>query len=86
MTDGFSSQSVASTILFLASWWCLLWMFASADLAFLACDGNYSLFHEQFRCRQPNIAMILWFVSGSGCVLLLYFGIKNLNRASRNAA
>lgn len=78
-------QIAVSTILFLASWWFLLWMLASADLAFLACDGKYSLFHEQFRCRQPNIAIILWLVSGIGCVILLYFGVKNLRQAKRNA-
>lgn len=78
------SQLIASTIFFLASWWCFLWMFASADLAFVACDGKYSLFHERFRCRQPNIAFLLWVGFGVACVSLLYFGVKNLKKAKGN--
>jgi hypothetical protein len=53
-------------------------MFASADLAFIACDGNYSLFHERFRCRQPIIALIAWVAFGVACVSTFYFGLKNL--------
>jgi hypothetical protein len=53
-------------------------MFASADMAFVDCDGKYSLFHERFRCRQPNIAFLLWVGFGVACVSLLYFGVKNL--------
>jgi hypothetical protein len=77
-------QLIASTIFFLSSSWCLLWMFASADLTFIACDGKYSMFHELFRCRQPNIAFILWLGFGVACVSFLYFGVKNLRRTKDN--
>jgi hypothetical protein len=79
-------QLITSTVFFLASWWCLLWMFASVDMAFLACDGKYSLFHEQFRCRQPSIALYLWLSFGIACVALLFFGVKNLMKAARHNA
>jgi hypothetical protein len=73
-------QLIASTVFFLASWWCFLWMLASADMAFVDCDGKYSLFHERFRCRQPDIAFLLWVGFGVACVSLLYFGVKNLRK------
>ena len=77
-------QLVAATVFFIASGWCFLWMFASADMAFVACDGKYSLFHERFRCRQPYIALLLWGCFGLACVSLLYFGVKNLKKVKNN--
>ena len=55
-------------------------------MAFVYCDGKYSLFHEQFRCRQPNIALILWVGFGVACVTLLYFGVKNLRKVKGSHA
>ena len=75
------SQLVGSIILLLASGWCFLWMFASSDLAFSACNGEFSLFHDRFRCRQPYIALILWVSFGVASVTLFYFGLKNLRNA-----
>lgn len=57
-------------------------MFASADLAFVACDGKYSLVHEYFRCRQPYIALLLWMIFGGARILLLYAAVKNFRRAN----
>jgi hypothetical protein len=39
--------------------YCALWIFASADMSFVACDNEYSLFSPIPRCRQPYVAMIL---------------------------
>ena len=39
--------------------YCVLWIFSSADLAFVACHNTYSLFSQYPRCRQPYVAMIL---------------------------
>jgi len=77
-------QLLVAIAFFLASWWSLSWMYASAHLAFLACDGTYSLFNEHFRCRQPNIAQILWLSSGVVCIVFIYFGVKNIRRSKHN--
>ena len=39
--------------------YCLLWFFASSDLAFVSCNGHFSLSAPTFRCKQPPIALIL---------------------------
>ena len=39
--------------------YCALWIFSSADMAFVTCDNTFSLFSLNPRCRQPYIAMIL---------------------------
>jgi len=77
-------QVIAAIVFFLASWWCLLWVFSSAHLAFLACDGKYSLFHEHFRCRQPYIAQILWISFGIACITLFFLGVKNIRQHKNN--
>ena len=42
-----------------AALYCGLWILSSSDLAFVACDGKFSLFADSFRCRQPYVALIL---------------------------
>lgn len=54
---------LAAVVFVLASFYCVLWIFSSASLAFPACNGEYSLFAPSFRCQQPYIAIILAFVS-----------------------
>jgi hypothetical protein len=52
--------SLAVAALFaLCGLYCVLWIFSSADMAFVACDNTYSLFSPHPRCRQPYVAMIL---------------------------
>lgn len=58
-----SVYGIAAVVFVLASLYCALWVFSSADLAFTACNGEYSLFAPSFRCRQPYIAIILAVVS-----------------------
>lgn len=73
-------QLTTSALCFLAAYYCLLWMLASADLAFVACDGYYSLFHPHFRCKQPFLALFLSIGFGIACVSLLYFGWRSLKQ------
>ncbi len=54
---------IASIVFVLVSGWSLVWVFSSSDMAFAACNGSFSLFALNFRCRQPHIAMLLSFVS-----------------------
>ncbi len=49
---------VLSGVLVLAAAYCGLWFFSSASLACTACNCEYSLFHEHFRCRQPYLAIL----------------------------
>lgn len=41
------------------SLWSLMWLFSSTSLASEFCSNSFSLFHEEFRCRQPYLAVIL---------------------------
>jgi len=79
MAKGISLLIIA-TLLFLASWFCLMWVFSSSSLAFIPCNGQYSLFHESYQCRQPGIALILWLFTGTTSLLTAYFGIKIFNK------
>jgi hypothetical protein len=49
--------SIVLAIVFaLLGFYCALWVFSSADLAFIPCDNHYSLFSSIPRCRTPYIA------------------------------
>jgi hypothetical protein len=49
---------VLAAVFALLGLYCALWVFSSADLAFIPCDNHYSLFSSIRRCRTPYIAMI----------------------------
>ena len=66
----------------LTSLYCLLWIISSASLASGYCHNNFSLFAAEFRCRQPQIAMILTAIFGALCVYLFWRGA----RAGRRSA
>ena len=54
----FVSLAVAA-LLTACGLYCVLWIFSSADMAFVACDNRFSLFSPNPRCRQPYVAIIL---------------------------
>jgi hypothetical protein len=60
-----------------------MWVFSSGSLASGYCKGEFSLFHEEFTCRQPDLALILWLATGIGCILLFVFGYKNYKRGDK---
>lgn len=62
----------------------VLWMVASSHLAHEFCNGEFSLFHEQFRCRQPYLAIIMALVFGILSLLLLFKGLKRGRRTGHN--
>jgi hypothetical protein len=49
---------VLAVIFALLGLYCAIWVFSSADLAFISCDNHYSLFSPIPRCRAPYIAII----------------------------
>lgn len=55
----------------------VLWVFSSADLAFLACDGKFSLFATSLSCRQPYLALILFGASVLIALICTMRGIKS---------
>jgi len=59
----------------------LMWVFSSAILASGYCGSEFSLFHPEFRCKQPYIAMIMFVVFGISSVMFIWQGFKNLNGA-----
>ncbi len=46
-------------LLLVCAGYCALWFVASASLACVACNCEYSLLASQLRCRQPVIAGVL---------------------------
>jgi hypothetical protein len=58
----------------LFSLWCLLWVASSSSMAFTDCAGNYDLFAENPRCRQPHIAGLLAFASLLATIVFAFLG------------
>lgn len=52
--------------------YCLLWVMSSYSLAFVDCNGTYSLTAETFRCRQPPLAGLLALASFVLAGLMIY--------------
>ena len=77
-------QIIISIILFLISWWALLWVLSSGSLSGAICGTDYSLFHEKVACRQPYIAIPLWLISGILSIVFFYKGIKNTKEKNEN--
>ena len=67
----------SSVVLFIAALWFLMWIFSSASLASGYCNNKFTFFHEEFRCRQPYIALIGFFVTGLLAVVAIILGILN---------
>jgi hypothetical protein len=55
----YSVSLAVAGLLTVCGLFCVLWIFSSADLAFVACDNKFSLLSPTPRCRQPYVAMIL---------------------------
>ncbi len=74
---------IIAMILFPASLWGLAWYFSAANLATEFCQGNFSLFHEFGRCREPHVVLLI-----SGLIALTSFfilgrGVGSIRKASR---
>lgn len=57
----------------LLAMWCALWVLSSASLASQFCQSDFSLFHREFRCRQPYLGLIggiVSFLAGGVCIWL----------------
>jgi hypothetical protein len=76
-SKGFT-QLAFSSLFLVAALWCLIWVLSSSSLASGYCDSNFSLFHEEFRCKQPYVASILFLVSIVNCGVLFILGFKNM--------
>jgi hypothetical protein len=71
-------QIILSCICLLAVIYGLMWLLSSSHLAHDYCKGQFDLFHEQFRCRQPQLAIILLGASSLIGSILLFLGIRNI--------
>ena len=67
----------------LACLYCALWILSAASLASGYCGNRFSLFAEEFRCRQVHIAMLLTLGFG---VISGYLGWRAVRVGRRNAA
>ena len=66
-----------AALFILTGLYCLLWVASSSSLAFVDCNGSYSLFAENTRCRQPPIAGLLSLASFLLASLLVFLGRKS---------
>jgi hypothetical protein len=64
----------------MAALWSLMWILSSASLASGPCANSFSLFHPEFRCRQPYLALIAFVVLAAVSFVLLYFGVSRIRR------
>ncbi|MHA6492960.1 hypothetical protein ACX0MV_20145 [Pseudomonas borbori] len=74
-----------SVLAFLASWYCLLWVFSSSSLAAIECNAQFSFFHENLRCRWAAFASVLWILTGITSISLLYFSVKAFKQSNNKA-
>jgi hypothetical protein len=65
-----------AAVLLLIALWSALWIASSVDLAWMPCDGTYSLFSENWRCRQPYIAGLLCLFSLVLSICAIIGGLK----------
>ena len=71
-------QLVVAIVLALVSSYGFLWIWSSSHLAHDFCQGEFDLFHELPRCRQPYLALILAVVSCGLSAVLLFLGVRNV--------
>jgi enoyl-CoA hydratase/carnithine racemase len=64
--------AVLSAVLMAGALYSALWVVSSSSLAFTACDGEYSLFAESPRCRQPYVAAIFAAVLFGASIAAMY--------------
>lgn len=73
-------------ITFCIALWALLWVFASFSLASGYCldKGGFDLFHDEFKCKQPFVALIMFLVSSTTTIVLLFKAIYCLMKPSKS--
>ena len=77
-------EIVAAVVLLLVALYGYLWVISSSQLAHHFCQGEFSLFHEHFRCRQPYLGLILCVVTGLPSLVLFVIGWRHLKSAREN--
>jgi hypothetical protein len=62
--------------------WALLWIFASFSLASGYCldKGGFDLFHDEFKCRQPFVALIMFLIFSMTAIVSLFKAIYCLKK------
>ena len=74
---------LGAAVSLLACLYCALWVLSAASLASGYCGERFSLFAEDFRCRQAHIAMLLTLGFG---VVSGYLGWRAVRARRRGAA
>jgi ABC-type uncharacterized transport system fused permease/ATPase subunit len=76
---------VVGIFFLLISLWSLMWIFSSFSLAGGYCGNNFSIFNENFKCRQPFIAALVFFIFGILSLVSFFICRKYLKKKiSRN--
>ena len=68
---------IAGFVMLTGALWSVMWIFSSASLASGFCEGQFNLFHEHFRCRQPYIASILFLLLLAVSIILFVLGRRS---------
>ena len=74
---------VGAAMSFVACTYCALWILSAASLASGYCGNEFSLFADEFRCRQVHVAILLTLGFG---VLFSYFIWRAVRTVRRSAA
>jgi hypothetical protein len=74
---------LSAAVSLLACLYCALWILSAASLASGYCGDRFSLFAEEFRCRQVHIAMLLTLGFG---VISGYLGWRAVRADRRKVA
>lgn len=77
-----ATQILISFICFFGSSYGLLWIFSSASLASGYCGSEFSLFHSEFRCRQPYLAMIMFISLGISFIVFFWLAFCGFRSTS----
>ncbi len=60
--------------------WFFLWLLSSVSLANEFCNNAFDLFHNEFRCKQPYLALIGGVISLTVSICCLYVVVKKFKR------
>lgn len=73
---------VIAIICFLLSWFGLFWLLSAGSLAMADCQG-FSLLSELWRCRQPDIAALVWLCCGVMSVGFCYLAWRRYRQLGK---
>jgi len=75
---------IIAMILFPGSLWGLAWYFSAANTAEMFCQGQFSLFHEFGRCREPHVVLLISGLIAFSSFYILGLGAGAIRKANKH--